>query len=273
VEKLLEEHQEGCLSELDMDRLLAGEHSGMGEKRHHLQECTRCKERFDALLVQQKAAIDQASQDKVINNILQAVESKKLPRLQRPLRWLPATAAAAAVCLLVVFYLPETNEQNAADTVHLKGGNKFEVLQVIGESVRRLGESDQLKNGDQIAFQAQSANGSWIFLVNLSEDGELDMMSWDGKSSWSLPENEIIQLPLSAQLDDSNQDERIFAFFCKVPVEPGVLIANLERVYPPGPSGRRDISVEHLPEIAGCSVKSILIRRVGDVKRGASDGP
>ncbi len=262
-----------------MDRFLAGEASGTDAARHHLQECTRCKERLDTLRAQQRVAIDQASKNGVLENILQTSEPGKqrglsfTGLLRRPILWLPAAVATAAVCLLVVLHFTIQIEPEKPDLVRIKGAAQFEVLHVIGKSARRLTESDRLHAGNKIAFRAQATNGGWISLVNLPEDGASVLLSWEGKSKWSLPKGQIVQLPLSAELDDSTQDERIFAFFCNTQVDSRVLIKHLEQIYPSGPTGRRDLTVERLIEVAGCTVKSIQIRRTGSQKRSSPNGP
>lgn len=263
---------ESCLSQLQLDRLLADEQTGLEKARDHLKRCERCAALLEELRGQQKESLKGLHQ-----RVTQAIDAASAPdekpfwqRLLRPTFLAPALVAAAASLLVVVLVVPGSPPTESRDVLRLKGGHRFNVLLVTGGEARRLTQKDRLEAGDLLAFQVGSRTRGVVSIVSLDRSGEPSFLSHDENRHFVIEPGPLSQLPLSAQLDDAAGSERVFAIFCKERPGEAEVLSALDRAYPRDTHGQRMLERRPPRTAAGCAVASVLVRR--RAARG-SDGP
>lgn len=261
------EHPEArrCLDRLQLDRLLAGEQTGLARAREHLEQCERCASRLAELQQRQAAMLSEGQVGRGVDRILAAAAQTERPfaawrRFFSPLVWAPAAAAIiAGVALLVVLARPHPRE--ASDAIRVKGAASLQVLLVGERGARSLADSDRLRSGDRLAFRVSSSRAATVLLVSLDAAGAPNLLALGATNHWPVQPGDGLQLPITVELDDATGDERVFAFFCDRPPATGALARQVERAYPRGPGGRRDLLPDRLRDAEGCRVRSALIRR------------
>jgi len=260
-----ERPERGCLSRLQLDRVLGHEQTGLAEAQTHLAGCERCRSRLAELERKQTAVMAGTLVARGVDRIMEAAAAGRRPRWLRPALWAPAAAAVAAACLLLVLVRPEHHgPADGADVIRLKGSPEFEALLVSGTTVRRIHDSESLKSGDTLVFRVTSPRSGLVVLAGLDETGTPAILAQGHDSSWPVRAGTPIQLPLSVELDDAGGGERLFAFFCEQPPQQAALVAGLARAYPLGGGGRRDLRPEGPRTMGGCLVRSVLVRRAPD---------
>jgi hypothetical protein len=170
---------ESCLSDLKLDRLLAGELDGRPEEeaaRAHIASCPRCQQRRDDIAAQPAQTPGPA--------LIREVSQRGAPQRRAPRRRAPVVAAIsllAAAAGVVLFARPRPGPPAPAET-RLKGGDLgFEVL------VRRQGEGSAatlrpelpLHPGDVIGFRVRSRAGGHLAIVSIGgSDGAANVSSY-----------------------------------------------------------------------------------------------
>jgi hypothetical protein len=260
---------DGCLSDLRLDRLMAGElGDGDAEARGHLQGCPACAARF-AILEDERARFVTAMPPLRAAREVRDEASVTAPAsarrgiagaAPRPQRWLwpsmgAALAAAAAATLLFRATPPAQDVPDAgagiiqvpgpapapagAGETRAKGAAHIGFYVKRGASVVRGGPGEVLHPGDtlQLVYTATSAS----FLAVLSVDGarEVSVYFPDGSRAAPVEAGQEVQLPASTVLDATLGTETLHALFCDAPIDLAPVRAAFEAApaAPPIPAG------------------------------------
>jgi anti-sigma factor RsiW len=201
MSQLSRTRDDGCPSDLAIDRLLRGELDGdrVAALRAHAATCDKCRTRI-AEIEAARAAFVAAP-----------------PPLRRPAarrRWAArafagagATLAAAAALVLLV---------PGNDGTRRKGGGQSVAFYVQhGDDVRRGQSGEQVAPGDflQLVYSAPAP----LYGAILSVDGAQRVSRYfpDGPSAGALPAGTSVRFPRSTRLDDVLGHETVYALLCR----------------------------------------------------------
>src|SRR5688572_11092211 len=142
---------EQCLSNLELDRHLAGE-IGASD---HLSSCASCRERM-AAFEQDKRELEQGAPQAVL-----AIEQRARTRAVRTI--VPVSIAALAAGVLIALAVPAP-----PDLVRTKGGLSLEVIARRGERAPiELLPGGEVAPGDAIRFRITSDQGGYLAISGL----------------------------------------------------------------------------------------------------------
>ncbi|WP_373048629.1 hypothetical protein [Vulgatibacter sp.] len=250
VEDFVIGKDEGCVSDLTLDRFLAGEleetPEGM-QVQAHLATCSRCAGR--------KASFEADAERFDEEIFVQGLAAQAARKAKAPARRIPfasimgAVAAAAAVVLVVV--LPKNEEMGYRS----KGGGALELIARTQDgNVERVLPGDPLAPGDAIRFEVSAPEEAWVAIVGV-DSAQVVTPYVQGAS---LPAGEQV-LPGSIVLDETLGAERIVAVFCDGPVATEKLVDAGKRAL--AAAGGDPAAVVDLA-VPDCRQSSVLIRKV-----------
>ncbi len=224
---------EGCLSDLRLDELLAGE-LGQDERQPataHVGGCPACSDRL--------AALERDRDD---------FRARPLARPMKPRRralgfGVGIAMAATCAAILVLGPRPQTSATRSKGTARL--GFFIE----HGDEVRPGGPGETVRPGDTLSFTL--SNDRRVYVAVLSRDGA-------GLASIYFPAAPIAEavepgldvlLPLATVLDDTLGAERLYGLVCEAPVA----LEPLRRALAGGPT---------LPVPPGCTLDVTTLEKV-----------
>ncbi len=249
------------LSELNLDRLLAGETSGLEQAQAHLEGCASCQQRFSALQAEQEQSMTAGRVKRRVDDLFE----KSARPVARPIfRWLPAMGAtvAAGACLLAIVILfggPSQSPQNGE--VRIKGQAALQTLVIVGQKARFYLPGEKLPSGTRLGFRVSAPSGSWVKLAGISQSGPVYFVESPGGAPWFLKPGPYRQMPVSAELDQQSGDERFFAVFCPRAIDKEQLSRFLQESYPDTASAQRNLASPPPEKWQACSVCSVLVQR------------
>ncbi len=230
-----------CLSDIAIDRYLAGEHEEPAAVERRVQSCEHCRARLEALRLdaeQARAALPE------------------LPGGRQPRGgWvgLMAVAAGLLLALSLAWALVLTDDGSGSSDsdriahTRTKGRARMTAYVRRGERVFRLGDK-ALQEGDGIAFAYTSPQDSHLAVFDI-DGGHVALLHPGGPLTLPVEAGVDVELGLAVELDGSLSEERIVAVFCSDPAATAELEASLE-------------AAAALPE--GCFSDSIELRKAGD---------
>jgi hypothetical protein len=232
---------EECLSDLAIDRHLAGETSNVA----HAESCAFCSARIEALRVEKRVFPEQ------IGIVFAAKALDRRVRSHTIKRALVGVTSLAAAVLLAVIVLPPPEEG-----VRTKGGLSLEVIARQGDgSVTHLLPGANVSPGDAIRFRVRSEKSGYLAISGLDAAQVVsvyhDPMRIEGDAHDRLIEGSII-------LDRTLGPEQIAAIVCKEPMtHEQILALGKEALARAGGDPRRvsELGVE-------CSQTFFLIEKV-----------
>lgn len=244
VEDFVMERDPRCLSDLDIDRLLAGELDGTPAVVH-VEGCARCAARKAAL----EADAARFDEEIFVQGLAaRAARQARTARKQLPWRGLLGAVAAA---VLVVAVLP----RGAPSGIRTKGGGALELIAKRDDgSVERVLPGDALAPGDAIRFDVQAPPDAWVAIVGVDSAQVVTPYV----AGAVLPKGREV-LPGSIVLDETLGAERIVAVFCEKPVPTDRLVEAGKRALVA--AGGDPAAVVELG-VADCAQSSVLIRKV-----------
>lgn len=226
---LRRDRPQGCLSDLVLDELLAGElPEGAPDPRPHLASCGACAARYSAFEAE-RDALAGTLQDGVLPFEAAADEPVSLAahRARKGRLALVATTLAAAAALALVALWPRPDE----GAIRLKGGGDSLSLWVErGGALEVGGPGERLHPGEILHFG-----------VSLAEDRHVAVLSVDGAGTASayFPPNAATtqpmsagawrRLPMATRLDAVLGAERLYGLFCAQPTALRPLLDALAR--------------------------------------------
>lgn len=198
-----------CVSDLTLDRLLAGEleASPLGETtRAHLEGCASCHERHRAFL----AARDAFPTEVFVSGLAAQARS----RARRPARWIAGAGGALALAASLVLVVQVTRGPSEL----LKGGEALSVVvKRASGKVEPLLSGGEVAPGEAIRFRISSPKAAWVFVVGMDSAGQISpYASGDGFGvPWRAGTDGY--LDGSIVLDATRGVEQLAAVFCPRP--------------------------------------------------------
>ena len=233
---------EDCLSDLQLDQLLAGELDGRpeGEKAEaHLQSCPPCSTAMDTV-----RADSQRFQEEFFVAGLAARTRRDL-RSRRRRRWIPVAAALAASLTLFLLVGPrflqtpgasdsigqDSIGQESASEVRIKGAESLSLVvrraDGITEEVLR---GALLRPDEAIRFRVHTTQLSYVTVVGLDASPAVSVYASSGSQGLLLDAERLasassqgLYLDGSIVLDDTPGTERVVAVFCDQDVDVSVV--------------------------------------------------
>jgi hypothetical protein len=195
--------EESCLSDLRLDRLLAGELAGDAESaaRAHLAGCTDCQAR--------RAAVEEERAR------FSVPPPARMRRARR--RWWPAVAplVAAAAAALLMWSAARDADPPATRT---KGGHRLGFYVARDGVVTRGADGDELHPGDELGLTLTTTAPGFAVVASVDGGGAVSIYHPDGPRAAPIAAGEDQELRGSLLLDDTLGPETLHAFLCAEPV-------------------------------------------------------
>lgn len=232
-----------CLSDLLLDRWIAGESLAADERAHaeaHIQGCAACAGRREVLLREVRE----------FDLPLRLPTPAPRPRWRFPLGLRVGFAAACAAAGVLLF-LPSTEEPG----IRTKGAASLSVIARTQEgTVARVLPGDTLAPGDAIRFEVRTTEPAVVAILGIDAAGAVTPYV----EGVEVEAGGAQLLPGSILLDGTLGPERIVALFCEAP--PGrahLLEAGAEALKRAG----GDPAAELRLEVPDCVQASLLMRK------------
>lgn len=198
---------ESCLSDLALDRLLAGELSGEEHvlAETHLAGCTPCGERLATLRLQARS---------FPSEIWIAGEAARARRgLRAGNRGRVATAAAAATLAAAAIAMFAVTP--AIESTRTKGSDPLELIARHADGrIETILPGQTLSPGDAVRFRLHAAKAGWLVIVGIDSAGQVtSYVPADGDRPLAIQAGEVVP-DGSIVLDDTLGAERIVAVVC-----------------------------------------------------------
>lgn len=190
--------EETCLSDLRLDRLLAGELADAGSAAH-LAGCADCRARRAALEAERASF-----------SLPPPVRLKR----RRP-RWLPALAPLAAAAAIVIWYAGRDAELPGTRT---KGGHRLGFYVARDGAVSRGADGDELHPGDEIRLALSATAPGFAVIASVDGGGAVSIYHPEGPRAAAIAVGEDQALDGSLLLDHTVGPETLHAFLCDEPV-------------------------------------------------------
>jgi hypothetical protein len=238
-----------CLSDLTLDRLIAGELDASPEgkeARTHVEACAACRARYQGFLLEKERFPSEV--------FVSGLAAKAKARARQPAPWLPLAAGmiSIAATLLLVFNVDRKPE------VLLKGGEGISVVVKRQTGVvEPLLSGGQVAPGEAIRFRISSPKAAWVFVVGMDSAGQVSpYASGDGYGvPWTAGTDAY--LDGSIVMDDTRGVEQLAAVFCPSPTPVGT-VTEAARKALNGSGGHPD-QVSSLP--VECTQRFFLLRK------------
>jgi uncharacterized protein DUF4384/putative zinc finger protein len=215
---------EDCVSDLQLDRRLAGELSpAEGQAiEHHLEVCPACHQRQAELdEVQLRFARDMPGWASRRGEPVAASHPAPSARPHRNLqRWLAGASTLAAAAALALFMVGPWREDPSAGEI--AGGTRAKGRAAsLGWVVRRgehtfVGRPEQwLRAGDALRFTVSSPEPVYVAVLGLDARGRLSVYHPDRERLTRVEAGEQYPLPGAIELDATPGQEVLYGIFCE----------------------------------------------------------
>lgn len=198
---------ESCLSDLYLDRLLAGEVSDPEPGKTHLRSCQLCAERLAAIEADREAFERDAPR-------LALPAPVRTPR--RSWVWPVAGAATVAVAAAAVLLVLPGEEQPSQESsgVRRKGGERIGVFVKHGQAVRQGASGEVVQPGDSLRFSYATDEPSYLALISVDGADRVTVYFPHAGTAQAVEPGRDVALPGSTILDDTLGSETIYGLFC-----------------------------------------------------------
>jgi len=199
----------GCLSDLALDRLVAGE--AVAAASAHAAGCARCTARLDEF----RRARDEA------RPLLDAIRARSDDPAARvvPLRrraWLRAVVPLVAAAALLMLFLPRLLEPAAG--VREKGSSALALDVVVRHAdgrVEALAPNGRVRPGEAIRFLVTTPRAGQLVILGLDAAGKVSVYVADGDDPHPVARGQKQPMPGSIVLDATPGAERLVALECE----------------------------------------------------------
>lgn len=225
---MIRRRSEICVSDLKLDRWLAGELSADAQQNieAHLQACDGCRSRHAGLVESRREFVRDAEP---LQALVERVSSRS-PRAPSPtpspargrrqrFRGLAVGSAAAASIAIAITQpwnglFPSARDVVASGT-RAKGGRA-----TLGWVVRRgervfAGHPDQrLRPGDALRFTVSSREPVYVAVFGIDASGRLSVFHSDGEGMAKVEAGREQPLPMAIELDATPGKDVVYGVFC-----------------------------------------------------------
>lgn len=232
---------DGCLSELKLDELMAGQLDAAAEQeaRAHLAGCARCSARLSAIEVGRAAFAASAPPLRLDRR---APAGRAVAKARSPRRWLAPAATgvlAAAAAAMLFFRAAPGGRETESTGERLKGAGRIGFYVKRGGHVLPGGAGERLQPGDAIEFTYSSAEARYLVILSVDGASQASVYYSNGPLAARIEPGRDVPLPQSTVLDDTLGTERIHGLFCSeaIAVEPLRAALAAHPAEPPAPPG------------------------------------
>jgi hypothetical protein len=208
-----------CLSDLRIDRMLAGDLDGDADARarDHLAGCGACAARVAAFEGARAATPPDVELE--LEAIRRVAAAPPARRIWRKL-WPPLGVALAAgvAGLVVVARAP------APESTRTKGPARLGFFVKHGDAVRRGGAGEHVSPGDLVRFVVSTPRAAHLAIVSLDGRAAANVYFPPPGLGDDVAAGTDVELPRATLLDDTLGPETVAAFFCERPVDRGSLL-------------------------------------------------
>lgn len=200
---------EGCLSDLVLDQLVAGEAPGRANRatvEQHLAGCDPCSARLAELRRNQLA----------VEPLL--AEARRRYAVVRRRRWMLAAAPAlfAAAATLLLLLMPRLREHLPE---RIKGGGGAALLLDVAVrhadgKIETLQPNGRVRPGDMVRFIVSTARPGHLVILGLDAAGKVSVYVADGPAPRAIDRGARQVMPGSIVLDETLGAERLVALEC-----------------------------------------------------------
>lgn len=229
---------EGCISDLGFDRWRAGEleQPELARLEAHLETCSRCQRRHEALNREASAFLERYPSLEALaaNKSSSQVVDLKTRRMRL---WTLGSMAAGVLAAAAFFLLvkpvpppdlpapPETGETG----IRLKGGSRLGFFVKRGSQVLVGIDGQVVHPGDQLRFTVSTNAAEQLAILSLDGARVASVYFPAGAESAPIGRGRNQPLESSVELDSALGRERLWAVFCKTPFRVEPLRERLER--------------------------------------------
>ncbi len=239
--RLRDRRDDACLSDLAIDRWLAGELT-KGERaavRAHAAACERCTRAIDAITAA-RATVPEQPPARLIASLREVRGAAAASRRSRGPAVAGALAAAAAVTLLI--RRPPFGENAAERTKGDVATDRVAIYIQHDGAVREGGEGARVVPGDAIEFVTFTRAKRYLIVLSVDGARRASVYYADGDRAAGIAPGEGAPLDRSTILDGTLGFETLYALFCDHPVPVGPVVDALAH--------RPDVA----PRVPGCTV-------------------
>jgi len=200
----------GCLSDLALDRLVAGE--AVAAASAHAAGCARCTARLDEF----RRARDEAQPllDAIRARTRAADVGRVVPLKRRV--WLRAVVPLVAAAALVLLFLPRLLKPAAG--VREKGSSALALDVVVRHAdgrVEALAPNGRVRPGEAIRFLVTTPRAGHLVILGLDAAGKVSVYVADGDDAHPVARGQKQPMPGSIVLDATPGAERLVALECE----------------------------------------------------------
>jgi len=197
---------ERCLSDLALDRLVAGERVAAAET--HVAGCARCAERLAEF--RRARELDAP----LLDQILQRAGGTVVPLKRRI--WLSAMLPLVAAAAIFLFLLPRFLHPGMGERE--KGSSALALDVVVKHAngrVEALGPDGRVRAGDAIRFLVSAPRAGHLVILGLDAAGQVSVYVADGDDPHHIDRGTRQAMPGSIVLDATPGAERLVALECE----------------------------------------------------------
>ncbi|HEX6835377.1 MAG TPA: hypothetical protein VF334_02335 [Polyangia bacterium] len=201
---------ESCLSDLALDRIVAGERVA-DEVTAHAAGCARCTARLDAL----RRARDE------MRPLLDAIRARavdgggRVVSLKRRV-WLSAMLPLVAAAALLLLFLPRLLKPSTGERE--KGSSALTLDVVVRHAdghVEALAPDGRVRAGEAIRFLVTTPRPGHLVILGLDAAGKVSVYVADGDDAHPVARGQKQAMPGSIVLDATPGAERLVALECE----------------------------------------------------------
>lgn len=207
---------EGCLSDLQLDRLRAGDvrDDERAAFRDHVEGCERCHQRNLEFADIEASFLEAAP--RFVRPTGRAEPRRQAPPRHRRFAYAGAAVVSLAAAAAVGLRLRAPDE---ASGTRLKGNaDRITFFVKRGERVFQGESGGLVAPHDQIRFATTTLASKHVVILGLDTENHASVYFPDGDRAATVPVGENVLLPSAIELDNATGEERIFALFCEAPV-------------------------------------------------------
>ena len=219
-----------CLSDLSIDRMLAGDLDGgaRARARDHVAGCAACAARVATFETARAATPPD------LEAIRRIAAASPAPAARRRWRGLwPSLGLALAAGAAVVVVAVRPLAPGSDDATRTKGPARLGFFVKHGDAVRRGGADESVSPGDLVRFVVSTPRPAHLAIVGLDARGAASVYFPVAGVADSVAAGTDVELPRATLLDDTLGPETVAAFFCERPVDLAAVRAR-PRSTPPG---------------------------------------
>jgi hypothetical protein len=210
-----------CASDLELDRLLAGE-AATTAVRAHVEGCGECAARL-AELEGERAAYRAAP--------FRAAP----PPARRRGPWVAAAGGFALAAAALAFFVLRPPD---GDATRAKGARRLGFYVKRGDEVWRGAPGERLRPGDRLRFTAALRERRYVAVLSLDAAGRASVYFPVGEEAQAVEPAAEALMPMSTVLDGSVGAETLYGLFCDAPIALAPVREGLEKTgavaAPPG---------------------------------------